>query len=52
MGSRTCIGKKVSLLQISKVVPQLERKFDMTVDKDLEREGLVSLSRWFVKQQN
>jgi cytochrome P450 len=49
MGSRTCIGKNISLLEISKLVPQLLRKFDFVLD---EREDLKSLNRWFVKQQN
>ena len=52
MGSRTCIGKNISLLEMSKVVPQLLRNFDMVLDENLEKEGLVSLNRWFVKQQH
>jgi cytochrome P450 len=52
MGSRTCIGKNISLLEMSKLVPQLIRNFDMVLDEDLEKEGLISLNRWFVKQQN
>jgi cytochrome P450 len=52
MGSRTCIGKNISLLEMSTLVPQLARKFDLALDDDLERDGLVSLNRWFVKQQN
>lgn len=49
MGSRTCIGKNISLLEISKLVPQLLRKFDFVLD---ESEDLKCLNRWFVKQQN
>lgn len=52
MGSRTCIGKNISLLEMSKLVPQLIRNFDMVLDENLEKEGLISLNRWFVKQQN
>ena len=52
MGSRTCIGKNISLLEMSKLVPQLVRNFDIVLDENLDREGLISLNRWFVKQQN
>ncbi|EMR81864.1 hypothetical protein ACHAPC_001604 [Botrytis cinerea] len=53
MGSRTCIGKNISLLELSKLIPQLVRRFDFELDADVERNGgLYSLNRWFVKQQN
>ena len=52
MGSRTCIGKNISLLEMSKLVPQLVRNFNFELDEDLRKEGLKSLNRWFVKQQN
>jgi cytochrome P450 len=52
MGSRTCIGKNISLLEMSKLVPQLVRRFDFQLDKGSESSGLRSLNRWFVKQQN
>lgn len=53
MGSRTCIGKNISLLEISKLIPQLVRRFDFELDGDVERNGgLVSENRWFVKPQN
>lgn len=52
MGSRTCIGKNISLLEMSKLVPQLVRRFDMALDEGLDKGGLISLNRWFVKQQN
>ncbi|KAJ8071205.1 hypothetical protein OCU04_001542 [Sclerotinia nivalis] len=53
MGSRTCIGKNISLLEISKLIPQLVRKFDFELDADVERNGgLISENRWFVKQKN
>ncbi|GME52508.1 Cytochrome P450 [Neofusicoccum parvum] len=49
-GSRTCIGKNISLMEISKLVPTLLRKFDFSLvapDADLE-----CSNRWFVKQKN
>ena len=52
MGSRTCIGKNISLLEMSKLVPQLVRKFDFQLGEELEKEGLKSCNRWFVKQMN
>jgi hypothetical protein len=52
MGSRTCIGKHISMLEMSKLVPQLVRNFNFELDGDLQREGLKSLNRSFVKQQN
>jgi cytochrome P450 len=52
MGSRTCIGKNISLLEMSKLVPQLVRNFYFELDEETDRGGLRSLNRWFVKQQN
>jgi cytochrome P450 len=52
MGSRTCIGKNISLLEMSKLVPQLVRRFDLALEDGLEKGHLISLNRWFVKQQN
>ncbi|EPE36267.1 Cytochrome P450 [Glarea lozoyensis ATCC 20868] len=59
MGSRTCIGKNVSLLEMSKVVPQMLRTFEFVIDESAEERvdgtgkvvGLESYSRWFVKQK-
>lgn len=51
MGSRTCIGKNISLLEMSKVVPQLVRRFDFVLEEEC-KEDLKCLNRWFVKQQN
>ncbi|TGO13465.1 hypothetical protein BTUL_0069g00320 [Botrytis tulipae] len=53
MGSRTCIGKNISLLEMNKLVPQLVRRFDFELDPEVERNGgIVCKNRWFVKQQN
>ncbi len=49
-GSRTCIGKNISLLEISILIPELVRKFDFTLvdpNRQLESENV-----WFVKQKN
>lgn len=50
MGSRTCIGKNISLLEMSKLVPQLLRRFDFVLDDKVPRDRLASRNRWFVKQ--
>jgi cytochrome P450 len=59
MGSRTCIGKNISLLEMSKLIPQMLRAFDFALDESAEERvdeqgrvvGLNSESRWFVKQK-
>ncbi|KAF3764092.1 putative cytochrome P450 pisatin demethylase [Cryphonectria parasitica EP155] len=48
LGSRTCIGKNISLLEISKVIPHLIRKFDLS----LENHTLPARCAWFVKPHN
>ncbi|KAI0382135.1 cytochrome P450 [Hypomontagnella monticulosa] len=50
MGSRTCIGKNISLLEIYKVVPSLLRRFDIRF-KDPRQEWKL-VNAWFVKQNN
>ncbi|KAI1078086.1 cytochrome P450 [Whalleya microplaca] len=50
MGSRTCIGKNISLLEIYKVVPSLLRRFEISF-KDPSQEWKL-VNAWFVKQQN
>jgi hypothetical protein len=49
-GSRTCIGKNIALLEISKLLPELIRRFDFLLsmpDKTIEMENV-----WIVKQKN
>ncbi|CAK7205847.1 hypothetical protein SEUCBS139899_008626 [Sporothrix eucalyptigena] len=50
MGSRTCIGKNISLLEIYKVVPSLLRRFKIEF-LDPKQEWELTNS-WFVKQSN
>ena len=45
-GSRTCIGKNISILEMSKVIPQIVRAIDFEF-KQPEREWDVFCS-WFV----
>ena len=37
IGSPNCIGNNISLLEISKLVPQLLRRFDLVLDEELSR---------------
>ncbi|GIJ90957.1 hypothetical protein Asppvi_009922 [Aspergillus pseudoviridinutans] len=46
-GSRTCIGKNISLLEMTKLLPQLVRRFDFVPAGDSE---WTTTSGWFVKQ--
>ncbi|KAL9943425.1 hypothetical protein ACHAPW_007682 [Verticillium nonalfalfae] len=50
MGSRTCIGKNISLLEIYKVVPSLLRRFEINF-QDPSRDWEI-VNAWFVKQNN
>ncbi|PSS03410.1 cytochrome P450 [Coniella lustricola] len=50
MGSRTCIGKNISLMEIYKLVPSLLRRFDIEF-QDPEKDWKICNS-WFVKQSD
>lgn len=47
-GPRTCLGKNISLLEISKVVPQLLRQFDFQLSHPEKEWKLYDY--WFVRQ--
>ncbi|EKG16143.1 Cytochrome P450 [Macrophomina phaseolina MS6] len=49
-GSRTCLGKHISMVEMMKVVPQLLREFEVTLDGGVGREWRVK-NRWFVQQE-
>lgn len=44
MGSRTCIGKNISLLEIYKVVPSLMRRFDVSISTIVIQSAANNLS--------
>jgi len=48
MGSRTCIGKNISLLEVYKLVPTVLRTFELSLE-DPTKEWKVH-NAWFVKQ--
>lgn len=50
MGSRTCIGKNISLLEIYKLVPSLLRRFKLRFGGPSQEWEIVNA--WFVKQKN
>lgn len=47
-GSRSCLGKNISLLEMTKVVPQIVRRFDLVFENDEPWELYTS---WFVWQK-
>ena len=40
LGSRTCIGKHISLLEMLKLVPVLVTTFDFELDNKLKKDGV------------
>lgn len=50
MGSRTCLGKNISLLEIYKLVPTMLRRFEIEF-KDPSQDWQL-INAWFVKQTN
>lgn len=47
LGSRTCLGKHISILEMSKLIPRLVRDFEFTLenpDQEWDTENF-----WFVK---
>ncbi|KAH9884993.1 cytochrome P450 [Xylariomycetidae sp. FL2044] len=51
LGSRTCIGRHISMLEMSKLIPELVRHFDFELDEELARPGSswTTRNRWFIK---
>ncbi|KAI0123926.1 cytochrome P450 [Xylariales sp. AK1849] len=54
LGSRTCIGRHISLLEISKLIPRLVRDFDFELAGDLAKPGTswTTENYWFVKPKD
>lgn len=48
-GPRTCIGKNISLLEMSKVIPQIVRNYDFEILPDAMGELFTWKTRWFTK---
>jgi len=50
LGSRTCIGKNISMMEMAKVIPEIVRNFDIEMQR--EDPGWRVESRWFVYQKD
>ncbi|KAL4923488.1 cytochrome P450 [Aspergillus undulatus] len=48
-GSRTCVGKNISLIEMHKIIPQLFRDFTFNLHKPSE--GWKIRNAWFVQQE-
>jgi cytochrome P450 len=53
LGSRTCIGRHISMLEMCKLVPRIVRDFDLELAGGLEQRGRKWRTRnwWFVKPE-
>ncbi|KAJ3543615.1 hypothetical protein NM208_g3485 [Fusarium decemcellulare] len=51
LGSRTCIGRHISILEISKLIPYLLHNFDFQLHGGMDEPGRLwkTTNRWFVK---
>ena len=50
-GPRTCLGKNISLMEMSKVVPQIVRKYDWDVVPDEQGKKYTWKTWWFAKPE-
>lgn len=46
LGSRTCLGKNLAMMEISKLVPQIIHRYDI----EFENGKWNTANRWFVRQ--
>lgn len=49
LGSRTCIGRHISMLEMCKVIPRLVRDFRFTLHPSLQENEWHTRNYWFVK---
>lgn len=50
-GPRTCLGKNISLMEMSKAVPQIVRKYDLDIVPDEQGRKYTWKTRWFAKPE-
>ncbi|KAI8949914.1 cytochrome P450 [Xylaria longipes] len=51
VGSRTCIGRHISTLEISKLIPRIVREFDFELTDENAEKSWITRNYWFVKPQ-
>lgn len=51
LGSRVCIGRNISLLEMNKVIPVIVQRFDFEFCPEIREDWSVK-NRWFVKPVN
>jgi cytochrome P450 len=52
LGSPTCIGRHISFLEMSKLIPMLVRDFDFQLASHLQAKGWDTTNYWFVKPRD
>ncbi|KAB2106428.1 hypothetical protein AG0111_0g5308 [Alternaria gaisen] len=52
LGSRTCIGRHISQLEMSKLIPMLVRDFDFSLAPHLQAADWQTTNYWFVKPRD
>ncbi|KIV99855.1 uncharacterized protein PV09_08523 [Verruconis gallopava] len=50
LGSRTCIGKNIAMLEMTKLIPRLIQEFDM--ETAFGERNFITHNHWFVKPSN
>lgn len=48
LGTRTCLGRNISLLEMTKVIPELVKRYDF----EMLEQQLHATNHWFVKPKN
>jgi len=49
LGSRTCLGRHISTLEMSKLVPEIVKNFDLTLG--MRKDEWKTINYWFVKPE-
>lgn len=52
LGTRTCIGKNISIMEMTKLIPQLVRRYDFDLLNPTGNQPVESSNNWFVKQKD
>lgn len=52
LGTRTCIGKNISIMEMTKLIPQLVRRYDFDLLTPTGSQPVESHNNWFVKQKD